>query len=77
MKWLKEARSELGYSQRKLSSLIGTTQGNLSNWESGKRCPPLKVIIEIIDFLKQLGVHVEPEEVMRRNSKINVTQTDI
>jgi len=63
---LKKIREDRGYTQPELAKLIGTTDRNISNYETGYSFPSIKVLYEIsrtlkvsVDYL--LGITNNPE----------------
>jgi transcriptional regulator with XRE-family HTH domain len=49
---LKELRERAGLTQAELAAAVGTSQGNLSDWESGRREPNLSSLRALAAALK-------------------------
>ena len=47
---LKELRLERGYDQKELGKLLNITSSSISNWETNRRSPDLKTLVDIADF---------------------------
>ena len=48
---LKQLRTERGYTQSALASLLGVSCGAVGNWESGKREPDCAMLMRLADTL--------------------------
>ena len=59
----KKWRLEAGISQNYLSSLLNISQSVLSNYETGKRQPSLKVCYKFIKILKLKNIDVNIEDI--------------
>jgi predicted transcriptional regulator len=56
-----ERRQELGYSQRELAELVGTTQSAIARLERGGRPPRIDTLLRIADALEcDLAVELRP-----------------
>jgi len=56
-----ERRQELGYSQRELAELVGTTQSAIARLERGGRPPRIDTLLRIADALEcDLVVDLKP-----------------
>jgi predicted transcriptional regulator len=58
-----ERRQELGYSQRELAELVGTTQSAIARLERGGRPPRIDTLLRIADALDcDLAVELRPRK---------------
>ena len=48
---LRDARKRADYTMKELASLLGVTEGTVSNYENGKRQPDLTMLSRIADIL--------------------------
>jgi predicted transcriptional regulator len=56
-----ERRQQLGYSQRELAELVGTTQSAIARLERGGRPPRIDTLLRIADALEcDLAVELRP-----------------
>ncbi|HXK00740.1 MAG TPA: helix-turn-helix transcriptional regulator [Buchnera sp. (in: enterobacteria)] len=61
---LKKLRKKLGFNQKELSDLLFIKQCTLSNYETGKRKPSLKVCYNIIRLAKLKNIEIKLEYLM-------------
>jgi predicted transcriptional regulator len=58
-----ERRQQLGYSQRELAELVGTTQSAIARLERGGRPPRIDTLLRIADALDcDLSVELQPRK---------------
>ena len=50
--WLKLVRTSLGYSERRLASLLGSDQRSIREWEAGCRIPSKRSVDKLRRILK-------------------------
>lgn len=63
---LKELREKRGWSQAELARRTGTTQGTISNLESGKTQPYLSVYQRVVAVLHGKEIGADAEDALRR-----------
>jgi len=49
--YLRQAREEVGKSQKECAEFVSVTQKTMSQWEMGKSPPPCDAVIKLADFL--------------------------
>ena len=47
---IKNLRLERGYDQKELGTLLNVNASSISNWETNRRSPDLKTLVQIADF---------------------------
>lgn len=47
---IKNLRLERGYDQKELANLLNINSSSISNWETNRRSPDLKTLVELADF---------------------------
>jgi len=58
----KKLRLDLQFNQKELADILGMKQSTLSNYETGKRNPSLKVCYKIIKIAKLKGIIISIED---------------
>ena len=79
-KRIKDLREDNDLFQRDIANLLGISQQYYSEYESGKRTPPIDVLIRIanfleVDFLWLIGMELEFPK--RNNRIINLSEEDV
>lgn len=49
---LKQLRTEMNLSQKKLAKILSVDQRSISNWENGVREPNYDMLVKIADYFK-------------------------
>ena len=44
-------RKRAGLTQQELADALGVTQAAVANWETGRRCPPVKTLLRLAEAL--------------------------
>jgi transcriptional regulator with XRE-family HTH domain len=62
--YIKNARMQLGLSQKEMAALLNIDQASLCSYEKGTRRPSPKSIRKIVDGLKGMGINIDYVDLM-------------